>query len=104
MKLATGLKMPSRGSIHIGGQPSPAAENQRMAFQAPTLLPGAPRWTTFSCPGNVEPYRSSFSAKRKEYEARRASCCKRRPGGYERQYACSLGACSTRVHMPRPDS
>ena len=40
MKLTTGLKMPSRGSITIGGQPvTGPLKISGMAFQAPSLLP-----------------------------------------------------------------
>ncbi len=72
MKLTTGLKMPSRGTIRIAGQPvTGPVKVSGMAFQAPSLLP----WRTTV--GNVllpleivEPYRSQFKAKRAEYEDR----------------------------------
>ena len=72
MKLATGLKMPSVGNILIDGQAvTGPLKISGMAFQAPSLLP----WRTTM--GNVllpleivEPYRSNFKARRKEYEAR----------------------------------
>ena len=72
MKLATGLKMPSVGNILIDGQAvTGPLKISGMAFQAPSLLP----WRTTM--GNVllpleivEPYRSNFKARRKEYDAR----------------------------------
>ena len=40
MKLTTGLKMPSRGTIHIDGEPvTGPLKISGMAFQAPSLLP-----------------------------------------------------------------
>jgi NitT/TauT family transport system ATP-binding protein len=72
MKLTTGLRMPSRGTVHIAGQAvTGPLKISGMAFQAASLLP----WRTTL--GNVllpleivEPYRSSFKARRKSYEAK----------------------------------
>ncbi len=72
MKLATGLKRPSRGSIRIGGQPvTGPLKITGMAFQAPSLLPWRTTVRNVMLPLEiVEPYRSSFKQKKAEYEAR----------------------------------
>ena len=76
MKLATGLKMPSRGSIRIGGQPvTGPLKITGMAFQAPSLLPWRTTLDNVMLPLEiVEPYRSSFKRRRAEYATRRARC------------------------------
>ena len=70
MKLATGLKMPSCGSIHIDGSPvTGPLKISGMAFQAPSLLPWRTTLDNVLLPLEiVEPYRSNFKRKRKEYE------------------------------------
>ncbi len=72
MKLATGLKMPSMGKILIDGQPvTGPLKISGMAFQAPSLLPWRTTVDNVLLPLEiVEPYRSSFKQKRKEYEER----------------------------------
>ena len=72
MKLATGLKMPSIGKILIDGQPvTGPLKISGMAFQAPSLLPWRTTLDNVLLPlESVEPFRSNFKAKRKEYEAR----------------------------------
>ena len=72
MKLATGLKMPSIGKILIDGQPvTGPLKISGMAFQAPSLLPWRTTLDNVLLPLEiVEPYRSNFKAKRKEYEQR----------------------------------
>ncbi len=72
MKLATGLKMPSIGKILIDGQPvTGPLKISGMAFQAPSLLPWRTTLDNVLLPLEiVEPYRSNFKAKRKEYAAR----------------------------------
>lgn len=72
MKLATGLKMPSIGKILIDGQPvTGPLKISGMAFQAPSLLPWRTTLDNVLLPLEiVEPFRSNFKAKRKEYEAR----------------------------------
>ena len=72
MKLATGLKMPSVGNILIDGQAvTGPLKISGMAFQAPSLLPWRTTLDNVLLPLEiVEPYRSNFKAKRKEYEAR----------------------------------
>ena len=72
MKLATGLKMPSIGKILIDGQPvTGPLKISGMAFQAPSLLPWRTTLDNVLLPLEiVEPYRSNFKAKRKQYEER----------------------------------
>ena len=72
MKLATGLKMPSIGKILIDGQPvTGPLKISGMAFQAPSLLPWRTTLDNVLLPLEiVEPYRSNFKAKRKEYAVR----------------------------------
>jgi NitT/TauT family transport system ATP-binding protein len=69
MKLATGLNMPSRGSIHIDAKPvTGPLKISGMAFQAPSLLPWRTTLDNVLLPLEiVEPYRSSFRARRDEY-------------------------------------
>ena len=112
MKLATGLKMPSRGRIEIDGRPVTGPLTiSGMAFQAPSLLP----WRTTV--GNVllpleivEPYRSSFKAKRREYEERaRKLLQKVGLAGYEDKFPWQLSGgmqqraslCRALVHGPK---
>ncbi|TAK83945.1 MAG: ABC transporter ATP-binding protein [Aquabacterium sp.] len=72
MKLTTGLKMPSRGSVSVGGEPvTGPLKISGMAFQAPSLLPWRTTVDNVLLPLEiVEPYRSTFKAKRAEYEER----------------------------------
>ena len=65
MKLATGLKKPSRGSILVGGQPvTGPLKISGMAFQAPSLLPWRTTVDNVLLPLEiVEPYRSKFDKK-----------------------------------------
>ena len=72
MKLATGLRMPSRGSIHIGGVPvTGPLKISGMAFQAASLLPWRSTVDNVLLPLEiVEPHRSQFKARRDEYRAR----------------------------------
>ena len=112
MKLATGLKMPSMGKIHIDQQQvTGPLKISGMAFQAPSLLP----WRTTV--GNVllpleivEPYRSNFKAKRKEYEERaRVLLQKVGLGGYEDKFPWQLSGgmqqrasiCRALIHEPK---
>ncbi|MCU0940924.1 MAG: ABC transporter ATP-binding protein [Hydrogenophaga sp.] len=72
MKLTTGLKMPSMGRIRIDGQPvTGPLKISGMAFQAPSLLPWRTTLDNVLLPLEiVEPYRSQFKDRRKEYEER----------------------------------
>jgi len=72
MKLTTGLKMPSMGKITIDGQPvTGPLKISGMAFQAPSLLPWRTTLDNVLLPLEiVEPYRSQFKDRKKEYEER----------------------------------
>jgi NitT/TauT family transport system ATP-binding protein len=112
MKLATGLKMPSRGSIHIAGQPvTGPLKIVGMAFQAPTLLPWRTTLDNVLLPLEiVEPYRSQFRHKRAEF-AERARALLRTVGlqGYEDQFPWQLSGgmqqrasiCRALIHEPK---
>jgi NitT/TauT family transport system ATP-binding protein len=112
MKLATGLKRPSKGSVMIGGQAvTGPLKITGMAFQAPSLLP----WRTTI--GNVllpleivEPYRSNFKSKRREYEEKARRLLQSVGlGGYEDKYPWQLSGgmqqrasiCRALIHEPR---
>jgi len=112
MKLATGLKMPSRGRILIDGQPvTGPLKISGMAFQAPSLLPWRTTVDNVLLPLEiVEPYRSSFKARRAEYEQRaRKLLQKVGLGGYEDQFPWQLSGgmqqrasiCRALIHEPK---
>ena len=112
MKLATGLKMPSRGQIHIDGQSvTGPLKISGMAFQAPSLLPWRTTVDNVLLPLEiVEPYRSQFKPKRAEYEARaRALLQKVGLGGYEDKFPWQLSGgmqqrasiCRALIHEPK---
>ena len=112
MKLTTGLKMPSKGSITIGGQPvTGPLKISGMAFQAPSLLPWRSTVDNVLLPLEiVEPYRSSFKSKRKEYEARARKLLQSVGlGGYEDKFPWQLSGgrqqrasiCRALIHEPK---
>jgi NitT/TauT family transport system ATP-binding protein len=112
MKLATGLRMPSRGSIRIDGQPvTGPLKISGMAFQAPSLLPWRTTVDNVLLPLEiVEPYRSQFKSKRKEYEERaRALLRKVGLAGYEDKFPWQLSGgmqqrasiCRALIHEPK---
>jgi NitT/TauT family transport system ATP-binding protein len=112
MKLTTGLKMPSKGTIHIDGAPvTGPLKISGMAFQAPSLLPWRTTVDNVLLPLEiVEPYRSSFRAKRKEYEAKARELLKSVGlGGYEDKFPWQLSGgmqqrasiCRALVHEPK---
>jgi NitT/TauT family transport system ATP-binding protein len=112
MKLATGLKMPSRGSIHIDGQPvTGPLKISGMAFQAPSLLPWRTTVDNVLLPLEiVEPFRSQFKAKRPEFEARaRKLLQKVGLKGYEDKFPWQLSGgmqqrasiCRALIHEPK---
>jgi NitT/TauT family transport system ATP-binding protein len=112
MKLATGLKRPSRGRIAIDGQAvAGPLKISGMAFQAPSLLPWRTTVDNVLLPLEiVEPYRSSFKAKRPEYvERARKLLQKVGLGGYEDQFPWQLSGgmqqrasiCRALIHEPK---
>ncbi len=70
MKLATGLRRPSKGTVVIDGNPvTGPLKITGMAFQAPSLLPWRTTVANVMLPLEiVEPYRSQFKARKKEFE------------------------------------
>jgi NitT/TauT family transport system ATP-binding protein len=112
MKLATGLRAPTRGQIMIDGQAvNGPLKISGMAFQAPSLLPWRTTLDNVLLPLEiVEPYRSNFKAKREEY-AERARALLRKVGlaGYEDQFPWQLSGgmqqrasiCRALVHEPK---
>jgi NitT/TauT family transport system ATP-binding protein len=112
MKLTTGLKMPSMGKIHIDGQPvTGPVKISGMAFQAPSLLPWRTTVENVLLPLEiVEPFRSSFKAKRAEYgERARRLLQKVGLGGYEDKFPWQLSGgmqqrasiCRALIHEPK---
>ncbi|MBX3588704.1 MAG: ABC transporter ATP-binding protein [Ramlibacter sp.] len=112
MKLTTGLKMPSMGKILIDGLPvTGPLKISGMAFQAPSLLPWRTTVDNVLLPLEiVEPYRSSFKARRKEYEERaRTLLQKVGLGGYEDKFPWQLSGgmqqrasiCRALIHEPK---
>ncbi len=112
MKLATGLKMPSMGKIMIDQQPvTGPLKISGMSFQAPSLLPWRTTVDNVLLPLEiVEPYRSNFKAKRKEY-AERARQLLQKVGlaGYEDKFPWQLSGgmqqrasiCRALIHEPK---
>jgi NitT/TauT family transport system ATP-binding protein len=112
MKLTTGLKMPSKGRILIDGHPvTGPLKISGMAFQAPSLLPWRTTVDNVLLPLEiVEPFRSNFKAKRKEYEERaRKLLQKVGLAGYEDKFPWQLSGgmqqrasiCRALVHEPK---
>ncbi len=105
MKLTTGLKMPSKGRIMIDGQPvTGPLKISGMAFQAPSLLPWRTTVDNVLLPLEiVEPFRSQFKSKRKEFEERaRKLLQKVGLGGYEDKFPWQLsGGMQQRVSICR---
>ena len=112
MKLATGLKMPSKGKIMIDGQPvSGPLKISGMSFQAPSLLPWRTTVDNVLLPLEiVEPFRSNFKAKRTQYlERARKLLHKVGLGGYEVKFPWQLSGgmqqrasiCRALIHEPK---
>jgi NitT/TauT family transport system ATP-binding protein len=112
MKLATGLKRPSKGTVIIDGQEvTGPLKITGMAFQAPSLLPWRTTVQNVMLPLEiVEPYRSSFKAKKAEYEAKARTLLQSVGlGGYEDKFPWQLSGgmqqrasiCRALVHEPK---
>jgi NitT/TauT family transport system ATP-binding protein len=112
MKLATGLKMPSKGKIMIDGQPvSGPLKISGMSFQAPSLLPWRTTVDNVLLPLEiVEPFRSNFKTKRTQYlERARKLLQKVGLGGYEDKFPWQLSGgmqqrasiCRALIHEPK---
>ena len=112
MKLATGLTMPSKGSVQIAGQTvTGPLKIVGMAFQAPTLLPWRTTIDNVLLPLEiVEPYRSQFKKRREEYvERARKLLATVGLQGYENQFPWQLSGgmqqrasiCRALIHEPR---
>ena len=112
MKLATGLQKPSSGKITIDQQAvNGPLKISGMAFQAPSLLPWRTTLDNVLLPLEiVEPYRSQFKAKRKEYAERaRTLLQKVGLGGYEDKFPWQLSGgmqqrasiCRALIHEPK---
>jgi NitT/TauT family transport system ATP-binding protein len=112
MKLTTGLKMPSRGTIRIDGQPvTGPLKISGMAFQASSLLPWRTTLDNVLLPLEiVEPYRSQFRDRKKEYEERASRLLSSVGlGGYEKKYPWELSGgmqqrasiCRALIHEPK---
>ena len=96
----------------IDGQPvTGPLKISGMAFQAPSLLPWRTTVDNVLLPLEiVEPYRSQFKHKRREYEERHAPCCARSASaGYEDKFPWQLSGgmqqrasiCRALVHEPK---
>jgi NitT/TauT family transport system ATP-binding protein len=112
MKLTTGLKRPSLGQIFVDGQPVDGPlKISGMAFQAPSLLPWRTTLDNVLLPLEiVEPHRSQFKAKRKEYEARASALLESVGlGGMEKKFPWQLSGgmqqrasiCRALIHEPK---
>lgn len=112
MKLATGLKRPSRGTVRIGGQAvTGPLKITGMAFQAPSLLPWRTTIDNVLLPLEiVEPYRSTFKQKKAEYrEKARRLLVSVGLAGYEDKFPWQLSGgmqqrasiCRALIHEPK---
>ena len=112
MKLTTGLKMPSRGSIRIDGAPvTGPLKISGMAFQASSLLPWRSTVDNVLLPLEiVEPHRSQFKRRRAEYRERASKLLRAVGlGGYEDKFPWQLSGgmqqrasiCRALIHEPK---
>jgi len=112
MKLATGLKPPSKGTVTVeGAQVDGPLKIVGMAFQAPTLLPWRTTLDNVLLPLEiVQPYRSTFKRDRAKF-AERARALLRTVGldGYGEKFPWELSGgmqqrasiCRALVHQPK---
>jgi NitT/TauT family transport system ATP-binding protein len=112
MKLATGLKPASRGTVQVAGQTvNGPLKIVGMAFQAPTLLPWRTTLDNVLLPLEiVEPYRSQIKRKRAEFEERARHLLKTVGlAGYETKFPWELSGgmqqrasiCRALIHEPK---
>jgi len=112
MKLATGLRRPSKGTITIDGREvAGPLKITGMAFQSSSLLPWRTTLDNVLLPLEiVEPYRSSFRARRDEYAAKAAALLQSVGlGGYEHKFPWELSGgmqqrasiCRALIHEPK---
>lgn len=112
MKLTTGLKMPSMGKIRIDGAPvTGPLKISGMAFQAPSLLPWRTTLDNVLLPLEiVEPYRSQFKDRRKEFVERASRLLASVGlGGMEKKFPWELSGgmqqrasiCRALIHEPK---
>ena len=112
MKLTTGLKKPSRGTIHVDGQPvNGPLKISGMAFQSPSLLPWRTTLDNVLLPLEiVEPYRSQFKDRRKEFAERALKLLESVGlGGYADKFPWQLSGgmqqrasiCRALIHEPK---
>lgn len=112
MKLATGLKMPSQGSILIDGKEvSGPLKITGMAFQASSLLPWRTTLDNVLLPLEiVEPYRSNFRKERAAYADKARKLLQSVGlGGYEDKFPWQLSGgmqqrasiCRALIHEPK---
>jgi NitT/TauT family transport system ATP-binding protein len=112
MKLATGLRMPSRGTIKIDGQPvSGPLKITGMAFQSSSLLPWRTTLDNVLLPLEiVEPHRSTFRRDRAAFAAKATRLLESVGlGGYEHKFPWELSGgmqqrasiCRALIHEPK---
>ena len=112
MKLTTGLKKPSMGRIRVDGQlVDGPLKISGMAFQAPSLLPWRTTLDNVLLPLEiVEPYRSQFKDRRKEFEQRALKLLETVGlGGYAKKFPWELSGgmqqrasiCRALIHEPK---
>jgi len=112
MKLTTGLKMPSRGSIVVDGRPvTGPLKISGMAFQSSSLLPWRTTLDNVLLPLEiVEPYRSAFRSQRAAYaDKARRLLQSVGLGGYEDKFPWQLSGgmqqrasiCRALIHEPK---
>ena len=112
MKLCTGLRPPTQGTVIVDGrQVAGPLKITGMAFQAPNLLPWRSTLDNVLLPLEiVEPYKSTFRAKRKEYVDRAMQLIETVGlKGWEKKYPWELSGgmqqrasiCRALVHEPK---
>ena len=112
MKLATGLRMPSKGTILIDGREvAGPLKITGMAFQSSSLLPWRTTLDNVLLPLEiVEPYRSTFRAKHDEYAEKAKKLLQSVGlGGYENKFPWELSGgmqqrasiCRALIHEPK---